>query len=162
MGEAAPFRRDDGGFTVDLDPSVRELLRDLAGQMREVLTGATALDDPAMARLFPPAYPDDPMRNLEFEHVAADDLQRDRVERFEVLARTAGDRWLTEEDLLTWMRAINDGRLVLGVRLDVTEDTRERDFRDDDAASHAFATYAFLSALLEAIVDALGDPTATG
>ena len=161
MRDENPFRREGDGFAVDLEPAVRELLSSLAAQMQQVLTGDTAPDDPAVARLFPTAYPDDPMRNLEFEQVAGDDLQRDRVARFEALGATVDARWLTEEQLLQWMRAINDARLVLGVRLDVTEGTTPEDFAEDPAAHDAFATYAFLSALLEAIVEALGDPTTT-
>lgn len=133
------------------------MLGTVADQMREVLTGTTADDDPAVARLFPPAYPDDPMRTIEFERVASDDLQADRVARFEVLAGTVGARRLTEAQLLDWMRAINDARIVLGVRLDVTEEMTFDDVPADQR--DAFATYAYLSALLESIVDALGDPT---
>jgi Domain of unknown function (DUF2017) len=153
-----PFRRDDDGFAVNLPGPARDLLGSIAEQMHEVLTGATADDDPAVARLFPQAYPDDPMRTIEFERVAADDLQRDRVARFHVLAETVRARWLTEEQLLEWMRAINDARIVLGVRLDVTEDMTPDDVEDDPERADTFRTYVYLSALLEAIVQALGDP----
>jgi hypothetical protein len=153
-----PFRRDDDGFAVNLPGPARDLLGSIAEQMHEVLTGATADDDPAVARLFPQAYPDDPMRTIEFERVAADDLQRDRVARFQVLAETVRARWLTEEQLLEWMRAINDARIVLGVRLDVTEEMTPDDVQDDPERADTFRTYVYLSALLEAIVQALGDP----
>jgi len=159
MRRSEPFRRDDDGFAVALPRAARDLLASVAAQMREVLTGTTADDDPAVARLFPQAYPDDPMRSIEFEHVAADDLQRDRLERFDVLARTAKARWLTEEQLLDWMRAINDARIVLGVRLDVTEETSFTDIDGDPERIGSYRTYAYLSALLETIVHALGDPT---
>jgi hypothetical protein len=157
MREDNPFRRDGDGFAVDLQPQVRTLLASIATQMREVLTGTAAADDPAVARLYPTAYPDDPMRNLEFEQAAGDGLQRDRLAALDVLAATTDARRLAEEQLLAWMRAINDARLVLGVRLDVTEDMRFEDLEDETARA-SFSTYALLSALLEAIVEALGDP----
>ena len=160
MRRSEPFRRRDDGFAVDLPRPARELLASVAEQMHEVLTGPAADDDPAVARLFPQAYPDDPMRSIAFERVAADDLQRDRVARFDVLAKTAGARWLTEEQLLEWMRAINDARIVLGVRLDVTEEMTPDDVADDPERATTFRTYAYLSAVLEAIVQALGDPLA--
>jgi hypothetical protein len=153
-----PFRRDDDGFAVRLPQPARELLGSIAEQMRTVLTGSTADDDPAVARLFPQAYPDDPMRTIEFEHVAAEDLQRDRLSRFDVLARTADARWLTDEQMHDWMRAINDARIVLGVRLDVTEEMTFDEVEDDPERAESFRTYAYLSALLETIVHALGDP----
>ena len=158
MRRSEPFRRDDDGFAVRLPRPARDLLGSIADQMRTVLTGSTADDDPAVARLFPPAYPDDPMRTIEFERVAADDLQRDRIARFEVLAKTADARWLTEDQMQEWMRAINDARIVLGVRLDVTEEMTFADVEDDPERAESFRTYAYLSALLEAIVHALGDP----
>jgi hypothetical protein len=157
-----PFRRDDDGFAVQLPRAARALLASIAAQMREVLTGDTADDDPAVARLFPQAYPDDPMRNMQFDDVATADLQRERLERFAILERTANARWLTEAQLLDWMRAINDARIVLGVRLDVTEEMTVDDVDDDPARAETFRTYAYLSAILEAIVQALGDPTAAG
>ncbi|GIU97373.1 MAG: hypothetical protein KatS3mg013_1176 [Actinomycetota bacterium] len=156
--DANPFRRDREGFAVRLERPARALLGALASELAGVLTGATADDDPAVARLFPTAYPDDPARTMEFEHVAGEDLRRDRLERLQILSDSANARWLTEDQLLAWMGAINDARLVLGVRLGVTEETDARSFADDPDRARAWATYAYLSALLEAIVEALGDP----
>lgn len=158
MPRFRPFRRDRDGFAVSLPKAARAMLVSVAAQMQEVLTGETADDDPAVARLFPQAYPDDPMRTIEFDQVAADDLQADRLARFDVLASTADARRLSEAQLLDWMRAINDARIVLGVRLDVTEEMTYESV--DPEQRDAFATYAYLSALLETIVQALGDPTA--
>jgi hypothetical protein len=157
---AEPFRRTSAGdFIVRLRPTDRALVRSVAVQLRETLTGAAAPDDPAVARLFPPAYPDDPLRNLDFEQLAADDLMRGRIEGLAVLERTADARRIGEADLMTWMRTLNDARLVLGTRLDVTEDSELDDFARDDEAEGAFAVYTYLSALVASIVDALGDPT---
>jgi uncharacterized protein DUF2017 len=77
------------------------------------------------------------------------------------MARTVGAERLSEEDLLAWMRTVNGARLALGVRLDVTEDTREKDFRDEPEAA-SYGMYMYLSWLLENIVDALGDPGGEG
>ena len=155
---ADPFRRTRAGdFTVDLRKADRELLRSLAGQLRETLTGSPASDDPGVARLFPPAYPDDPLRNLDFEHLVGDELMRGRLEGLAVLERTSDAKRISEADLLMWMRTVNDARLVLGTRLDVTEDS-EFDNYDDDTKG-TFAVYTYLGALVATIVDALGDPT---
>jgi Domain of unknown function (DUF2017) len=157
---ADPFRRTStGDFLVELRAADRELLRSVAVQLRETITGTAASDDPAVARLFPPAYPDDPLRNLDFEHLVADDLMRDRLEGLAVLERTAGATRISEDDLLRWMRAANDARLVLGTRLDVREDSDLDDFKGDDDTEGAFAVYTYLSALVASIVDALGNPT---
>jgi hypothetical protein len=158
----SPFkRRSDGAFAVRLNEQEREALGTLPDSMRQMITGETAPDDPAMARLFPPAYPEDPLRNLDFERVAGDDLLSDRLADLDTMARTVGAERLSEEDLLAWMRTVNGARLALGVRLDVTEDTREKDFRDEPEAA-SYAMYVYLSWLLENIVDALGDPGGEG
>ena len=62
---------------------------------------------------------------------------------------------VTEEQLLAWMGAVNDLRLVLGTRLDVSEDMEEMDPDDPDAP--LFEVYDYLAWLLENIVAALAD-----
>jgi len=157
----APFRRDArGGFVVDLRDPQRELVCSLAPQLRGALQGDAAPDDPAVARLFPAAYPDDPLRNLEFNELASDDLVAGRLERLDVLDRTIGARHVSEDELSAWMLTLNDVRLVLGTRLDVTEESRPGDFEGDEDSKNAFAVYSYLSALVDAIVEALGDPVA--
>jgi len=61
---------------------------------------------------------------------------------------------LDEAQLLSWMGAVNDLRLVLGTRLDVSEETAF-DQDPDDPDAPALAVYQYLSFLLETIVDAL-------
>ena len=53
-----------------------------------------------------------------------------------------------------WLATINDVRLMLGVRLEVTESSTPLDFEDDDRAA-SYAVYAFLSWLEEDVVSAL-------
>jgi hypothetical protein len=154
----SPFKRtNDGAFAVRLNKQERDALGALPDSMRQMITGETAADDPAMARLFPPAYLEDPLRNLDFERVAGDDLLSDRLADIDTMARTVGAERLSEEELLAWMRTVNGARLTLGVRLDVTEETRERDFSEEPEAA-SYAMYVYLSWLLENIVDALGEP----
>ena len=158
--DANPFRRRaDGGFAVRLRDEERELLRSSARELAETLAGEAAKDDPAVARLFPTAYPDDLMRNMEFDGVSATALLEERLEAIRLLERTAVQDRLTEEELETWMRIINDIRIVLGTRLNVTEETAAEDFESGDEPGQAFLLYAYLSALLESIVRAMGDPS---
>ena len=60
---------------------------------------------------------------------------------------------LDEDQINAWMGAVNDLRLVLGTRLDVTEDMD--DIELDDPRAGAFAVYHYLTHLLAEIVDAL-------
>jgi uncharacterized protein DUF2017 len=78
------------------------------------------------------------------------------------MARTIDSTHLDEEQVLAWLGAINDLRLVLGVRLAVTEESEPADFEGDAEAEASFALYAYLSLLEEDIVEALsGRPPAS-
>jgi hypothetical protein len=157
VARSAFKRTNDGTFAVRLNKRERDALGTLPESMRELMTGEAAADDPAMARLFPPAYLEDPLRNLDFERAAGEDLLSDRLADIDTMARTVGAERLSEEELLAWMRTVNGARLALGVRLDVTEGTREKEVSGEPEAA-SYAMYVYLSWLLESIVDALGDP----
>jgi Domain of unknown function (DUF2017) len=64
---------------------------------------------------------------------------------------------LTEPDARAWLRALNDVRLALGVRLGVTDDFDEHSDEidpDDPRAAYAWV-YHWLAYLQESLVDAL-------
>jgi hypothetical protein len=72
----------------------------------------------------------------------------------DVMESTIDATSLDEEQLTAWMGAINDLRLVLGTRLDVSEDDEPPpDPGDPAAALHEI--YHYLGVLLEAVIDAL-------
>ena len=61
---------------------------------------------------------------------------------------------LSEEELMTLMRVVNDLRLVMGTRLSVTEESEPQGF-EDEAERSQFVLYQFLGWLMSDIVDAL-------
>ncbi len=149
-------RNRQGQFEVRLDRPERELLRSLGPEMREVIVdGDTA--DPGVARLFPPAYRDeeDAEREAEFRLLAGDELRSSHLAALATLEESADAERLDEAQLLAWMRAINDVRLVLGTRLGVTEEGDERPTDVSDPRAPAFAVYDFLTWLQGEIVEAL-------
>lgn len=149
------FEADDDGFRVGLGPNERAAIRRLAGQHRELLTAETPSSDPAVARLFPSAYPDDPLRSLEFEEATGGILLDGRLQAAATVESTADAEVLTEEQLLQWLAVINDLRLVLGIRLELTEETTEADFAGDDERAGTYDLYVFLTWLESEIVDVL-------
>jgi hypothetical protein len=141
-----------GRFTVNLGADERKLLRMLPAQMKAILTDT---DDPGLRRLFPPAYssPQHSEHAAEYRRLMTEDLLQRHSEALDVLERTADASDLSAEELEGWMRALNSLRLVLGTRLDVTE--------DDDIADHTsgdYALYYFLGYLQECAVEALSGP----
>ena len=64
---------------------------------------------------------------------------------------------LDEQQLMSWLGAVNNLRLVLGTVLDVSDDAEIGELPDETPDVEAYALYAYLSSLLGEIVDAL-DP----
>ena len=161
MSEAASLfaSNDGGGIQVRLPSGLRDVLRSLCDQLETLLTTEDPSSDPALARLSPAAYPDDPLRELEFEQMAGDDLAAGRLAALRELRDTVGADALDEEQALAWLRTLNDLRLVLGTRLDVTEESVVEDFAGDEAMEAAFQLYGALGMIQGELLLAI-DPEA--
>jgi hypothetical protein len=153
--EPSIVRRSDGSFDVDLPSEQRDALRDLPGQLGELLSDGDADRDPALRRLFPSADPDDPAHASEFDRLVRSDLLEQRNAAIETMRRTIDADRLTEEEVTSWLGVVNDVRLVIGTRLEVTEETRPEDFEPRDPRARTYAYYAYLTYLEELIVQAL-------
>jgi hypothetical protein len=148
-----------GDYELRIPEAERQILRTLPGQLRDILSS----DDPALARLFPPAYGDDVEGNEEFERLVKGDLLAHRMTSLEVMEATIDARRVDEEQLLSWLGAINDLRLVLGTRLDVSEDDMP-EMEETDPLVGAYALYYYLGWLEEQVVEELAagvDPAGT-
>jgi len=145
-------RGRDGSYTVRLDPQERGLLASLPDQLAALVEADP--EDPWLQRLFPTAYPKDPEREQEWRLLMSVDLHDRRREQLRTLADTAGASTVTEEELSGWAQALNDLRLYLGTRLDVSEDTDFGDIDDEDDRQ-LFVLYTWLGALQEETVQAL-------
>ncbi len=144
-------RLRSGRYKVDLDSWERDLLRTLPGQLRELLD----TDDPALERLFPPAYLDDDERNDEYQRLMRSDLLGGRTRALDVLEATIDATEVDEDQLVAWMGVLNDLRLVLGTRLDVSEDLDLAAMELDPDHGPAYALYGYLGYLQEWVVRAL-------
>jgi hypothetical protein len=145
------IRRRRGGFELRLPESERALLRTLPGQLRELLAG----DDPSTARLFPPAYEDDAERDADYSAMTRDDLMAGREHALELMEQTVDADRLDEEQLVAWLHALNDLRLVLGTKLDVSEDPGRDAVLEAGPEAESFAVYSYLGWLVEQAVEAL-------
>ena len=148
----APIERTEtGDFLLRLGPEERGLLRRLSAELEELL--AAEPEDPSLRRLRPRAYEDEEVER-EFRSLMGSELESLRLGNLRALAETAGRDRLDAEELDRWLAALNDLRLVLGTRLDVTEDQFADGF--DPSAPHAYelAVYAFLTWLQEAAIGA--------
>ncbi|GAB1820745.1 DUF2017 domain-containing protein [Herbidospora sp. RD11066] len=170
------FKATHEGVAVTLDPAEANVLRSLVASMvldvvepgetgddpleRALRIGpATEPTDPVLARLFPSAYADDDAASTEFRRYTEGDLRdAKRTDAITLIETAAGGRVvLTTEQAQSWLRALNDLRLVLGVRLEITEEMHQEiaDMGDDDPRYPAFVTYDWLTYLQDTLVQAL-------
>jgi hypothetical protein len=151
---SAPIkRRRDGRYAIRLDGEVRSVLAELARQM----VPAIEQRDPMTRRLFPPAYPGEELSDVEADYRELVDvpLTNHHREALTVLAETAEADTVSESELDAWLSAVGTMRLVLGTRLDVTEDMPAPSADDPSAAEYGF--FEFLGQLQYLIVEALAD-----
>ncbi|MEO7443065.1 MAG: DUF2017 family protein [Acidimicrobiales bacterium] len=156
-------RAANGRIKVRIRDEEREILGDLPGQLRELMDEGT--DDPSLRRLFPPAYLADQEQDQEreYQRLMGDDLRTRHLANLAILERTAEDEELSEEDAAGWLAALNNLRLVIGTRLDVSEDMDDA-IDPDDPRAPGLALYHYLSLLTQQLVDALSEalPPASG
>ena len=182
-----PFRSArGGGVRAGLAPAEASLLRSLVGQVislvapdgpprgRDQPDGLLDWDaleaemdqpqtpeDPVLARLLPDGYRDDPEAAGEFRKYTESSLRSAKEqaaqEMLDTLPEAGGKIQLTHDQAHAWLKALNDVRLALGVRLSVTEDFEEQwgQLRADDPQWAAYEVYAWLGAVQESLVQAL-------
>ena len=138
------------------------VLEQLLTELQEYLD-PEALDpsDPVHARLYPAAYEDD-ADAAAFRELTESGLQQERRNRADVcLADLRDARSLVRTDLSMsaadadrWIRVLNDLRLALGTRLDISEDD-DYELHPDDPDVHLRARYVWLTALQDMLVTTL-------
>jgi hypothetical protein len=154
MGFLSPIRRQrDGRYRLRLDAAVRSLLRSVPEQLLPILGS----DDPMTRRLYPPAYvgQDNAKAEADYRQMVGGVLENHHRQALETLVETADAETLSAEELNAWLSAVGMIRLVLGTRLDVSEDMDEPE--GEDPRLPEFALYQLLSVLQEAIIEVLAE-----
>ena len=184
-----PFVRDGVGVTARLTADEAAALRNLSAQLVAMLLdrggqahgdaaamlyaqagiggGGSAPLDPALARLLPDAYLEDPEAASEHRHLTERGLVDRKVqnarrlgadldsERSPVVVR------LDQASVQAWLRTLTDLRLTLAARLEIVEDGDEGRV-DDDADAAMLTIYDWLGylqgSLVECVTAALDEP----
>jgi len=141
----------DGDYRVRLGRDERELLDLLAAELVQLV----AADDDAVARLFPSAYRDDPAAEEEYRRLTRASLADGRIGALETLRATATAERLTQPEADAWCGALNDLRLVLGERLEVTEALYEDGIDPRDPRAAELSVYGWLTWLQAETIEAL-------
>jgi hypothetical protein len=171
-----PAVRFNAGEVVVLSALFADLLallddeRDEPSADADPLVALTGLDDsgpteaptdPALARLLPDAYADDPERAAEFRRYTESELRAGKQAAVRAVLQSlppeGGRLVLTSELADSWLGALNDLRLALGARLDVTEDTHAELERVEPGTPRArdLTMFVWLGILQETLVDTL-------
>lgn len=169
------FKSGIGGkLTLKLDEAELGVLSQLFEQMTELLehpegesgtdplaqmlnmSGSTQIsEDPALARLFPDGYSEDEHASADFRRFTEQDLRAQKIAAVasaqETLSEWIGKSTLTQQQAQDWIKALNDLRLVLGTRLEITDEV-ETDFEADEPGIHL---YNYLTYLQGTLIDAL-------
>ena len=147
-------RRRDGTFDVVVEPRLRDHLVHLFSELDELLDEAP--DDPVMRRLQPPAYLDDGEREAAYRLLAGEELRTSRRVAMERSLAALDGGTLSEDELWALLRSFNALRLVLGTRLDVSEDPRDLlDLDPDHPDAPVVAAYEQLGFLQYVVLTAL-------
>jgi hypothetical protein len=142
--------RDDGVAQTEIIPGVIDPFGDAEG--RELP------EDPALARLLPDAYPDDPDATGEFRRYSESDVLTFKRGNLRTMLATLGDGTapvrLDAEQVHAWMYAINDLRLTIGTRLELEEGYGEvmAALPPEDPRLPLFYLYEWLSALQDGLI----------
>jgi hypothetical protein len=160
-----PAPRDTGGDAGSGAPSARGPEDVPSAAELDAMLGldepAQAPEDPALARLLPDAYRDDPDAAGEFRRYTEQSLRSAKQETartvLDTLPEDGGPVKLSGEQAQAWLRALNDVRLALGVRLGVTEEFEDQweELDPADPRAAAFEVYAWLGGVQESLVQAL-------
>jgi hypothetical protein len=166
-----PFRRNrSNGFDVVLEPGEAAVLTRLCEELTALLDsdepGGEGQADPVLERLFPRAYldPTEEEAEADWQRLAHGDLVDGRRRAIAVVEATlAGatvrrgrfELTLDEEQVQAWLAVLNDARLALGTRLQVTEDLDLSGLDPDDPDTAPYAVYWWLGVLEERLIDVL-------
>ncbi len=143
------------------------VLRQVASEVIGLLSESFDRDDPVVERLFPDAYSDDVEQAAEFRRYTEGDLKIAKIDQAAAILAALPDGGgavvrLDGEAAEAWLRALNDVRLALGIRLDVRDDTDlleeldEAVMRDPTSARvRQLTMYEYLGVLQESLLDSI-------
>ncbi len=164
------FRRYGDRYVATLGVDEVRVLRKVASEVVGLLTDGFDHDDPVVGRLFPEVYPEDAASTAEFRRYTEGDLKTGKIDQAGAIlavlpdGEVGGEVRLDAEAAEAWLRALNDARLAMGVRLEIKDGTDVGEELDeavaaDPTSSRVFqlSVYAYLGYLQESLLNALID-----
>ncbi|MFC8846379.1 MULTISPECIES: DUF2017 domain-containing protein [unclassified Micromonospora] len=163
------FRRRGERYVATLAVDEVRVLRKVASEVVGLLTDGFDHTDPVVGRLFPEVYPDDSAGTAEFRKYTEGDLKTGKIDQAGAILAAlpdsaGGEVQLDVEAAEAWLRALNDARLAMGVRLEIKDGTDlgaelDEAVAADSSSSRVFqlSVYAYLGYLQESLLNAMID-----
>ena len=109
-------------------PDEVNVLRKVAAEVVALLTDGFDRSDPVVDRLFPDVYPQLPEDAAEYRRFTEGELKTSKIDQAGAILAAlpstgGGEVKLDAESAEAWLRALNDIRLALGVRLEIQDET---------------------------------------
>lgn len=138
-------------------------LADLVAQFTELVNGTPTDPDPALERLTPDAYPEDPDASREFRTLTRGDLLHRRAHDAAIVKRalegiepldgtdddfSPADIAIPDDQIDAWLRTLTAVRLVIASRLGIASED------DHDPSDPRFGVYDWLGFRLDGLVQA--------
>ncbi|WP_020525426.1 DUF2017 domain-containing protein [Catelliglobosispora koreensis] len=161
------FRRSGQDCVATFRPDEVRLLRKVAEEVVGLLTDGFDREDPVVGRLFPDVYPDSQKDSDEFRRFTEGDLKTAKIDQAGAILAALpeegeGEVRLDPEASLAWLRGLNDARLALGIRLEITDDTLldyelDEAIAEDPSSPRVFqlSVYSYLGYLQDSLLTAL-------
>lgn len=156
-------REESGNVLVRLPVPALEFLHRLPGKLRAILQDPDFAET-VVRRLFPVAYRN-PQQESEYRKLLGDDLLRRKLEAIDVFESTLkasrvhrreATITIAARDFPACLGVVNDMRLVLGVELDIRDETWGREIDPDDPRGERLLLLHFLSFFEEALLESTG------
>lgn len=149
------FRAKRGNVRVVFDEPEAELLRQLLGELREIL-GSEDRADTVVGRLFPPAY-EGAADEAEYRDLADDSLRREKQLGVERVSQAVGDDGgatvtIGRDELDAWLPVLTDMRLAIGMRLDVDEARMSRPVEASEPDAFPLSVLHWLGWITEELI----------
>ena len=179
MASVHPLAGGERGMELRLEEVEVALLISLAGQLIEFVSptpvadadplvalvgidpDAVTPDDPALRRLLPDAYRDDEEAAAEFRRFTERDLREGKARNARLVLDQLSPRprsiEIAGDAIPAWLGFLNDTRLTLGARIEITEDNHEELYAlpDDDPRAALVGVYDWLTFVQESLVQSL-------
>lgn len=153
-----PFRAKGGGYVARFIAAETGVLGLLLDQLEQLLQEEGLAGDPVLARLFPDGHRSDGELAADYRDMTESTLRSGKAEDLAVVRATlpaaGGEVRLDDEQAGAWLRTLNDLRLALGTRLEISEDSEPPEDLDGEEG-HQLAVYYWLTAVQGSLVDAL-------